>query len=237
MNADKMPNEPESPNRPLALSIALIAGFLAAVLRIVPHPPNFSSIGALGLFGGARLQAWQAYLLPLGIMVLSDISLWVLTGFDPLYSVNHQSRLYVYAGFIIYVLIGRCLRKQDSLKSVVLAATLGGLQFFFITNFCTWLFQPFDPSYSELPEVFRYSRDWNGLVTCFVMALPFYNPGEIPFVDHPFMLFTDHRLALPWTIAGDIFFTSLYMSIYANLAQKTPAMADAALDANIKVLS
>jgi len=228
---NNQPTEQDTPNRSLALGIAVFAGILAAVLRIVPHPPSFSSIGALGIFGGARLRAWQAYLLPLAIMVLSDICLWVLTGFDPLYSVAHQSRMYVYGSFMIYVLIGRCLRDQNSLKSVVVAGIVGGVQFFVVTNFCTWLFQPFDPSYGELPEIFRYSRDWNGLMTCFVMALPFYNPGEMPLVDHPFMLFTDHRLGLAWTVIGDIFFTSVYMTMYTVLSSKAPAT----LNTNIKV--
>ena len=235
MNADKASNEPESPHRPLAMGILIGAGILAVVLRIVDHPPNFSSIGALGIFGGARLRGWQAYLMPLAIMVLSDICLWILTAFNPLYSLAHQSRLYVYASFMIYVFIGRCLRESNSLKSVVVAATIGGLQFFFVTNFCVWLFQPTDPDYATLQEIFRYSRDWDGLVTCVAMALPFYNTAEMPLVDHPFMLFTDHRMALPWTVVGDIFFTSLYMSIHASLTRPTPVARAMPLETNIKV--
>src|SRR3954454_16784234 len=100
MNADKPPAEQEAPSHSLALGVAVVAGFIAAIMRIVPHPPNFSSVGALGLFGGARLRAWQAYLLPLAIMVLSDLLLWVLTGFDFKYSLGHLSRVFVYASFM-----------------------------------------------------------------------------------------------------------------------------------------
>src|SRR2546426_1032106 len=147
MNVDKPPADQESPRQSLALSVAVVAGILAAILRIVPHPPNFSGVGALGLFGGARLRAWQAYALPLGIMILSDLSLWVLTGFDYKYSLAHFSRVFVYASFMIYVLIGRWLRDIDSLASITLAATVGGVQFFLLTNFCEWLFQPLQPYY------------------------------------------------------------------------------------------
>lgn len=220
MNADNRPTEQESPNRSLALGIAIAAGILAAVLRIVPHPPNFSSVGAVGLFGGAKLRAWQACLLSVGVMLVSDLALWILTSFDPLYSLMHLSRLYVYAAFMMYIVIGQCLPKRDSLPSVVLGATLGGVLFFIVTNFCTWLLQPIDPDYATLQDVYRYSRDWHGLVTCFMMALPFYNPGEMPLVDHPFMLFSDHRLAIFWTVLGDVFFTCLYMAIHAHLVRK-----------------
>jgi hypothetical protein len=138
---------------------------------------------------------------------------------------------------MIYVFIGQSVRKRHSLSSVVLAATLGGVSFFVLTNFCTWLLQPIDPDYAALPEIFRYSRDWNGLATCFTLALPFYNPGEIPFVDHPFMLFTDHRLAIFWTVLGDVFFSSIYMTLYTNLARKALMPEAATLDTNIKVLT
>lgn len=224
MNADQSSHEPESPWRPLALGIAVVGGILATLLRVVPHPPNFSAVGALGIFGGARLRAWQAYLLPLGIMVLSDLSLWILTGFDHKYSLSHLSRVYVYAGFMVYVLIGRCLHRQNSLASVALAATLGGVQFFVLTNFCEWLFQPWQSYYADIPAAFRYSRDWDGLVTCFAYALPFYS-GEVPYTAHPFMLFTDFRLSLVWTVLGDVLFTTIYMLVYARLARRVALVA------------
>jgi hypothetical protein len=218
MNTDKTP-EQESPPRSLALSVAIVAGIIAMVLRIVPHPPNFSSVGALGLFGGARLRAWQAYALPISIMVLSDLTLWVLTGFDFKYSLGHLSRLFVYASFLIYVFIGRSLRHRTSVASILFAAALGGLQFFILTNFCEWLFQPLQPYYEQIPEAFRYSRDLSGLGTCFAFALPFYQ-GEVPYVDHPFMLFTDFRLSLVWVCLGDFLFTTAYLLVYGKLAER-----------------
>ena len=57
--------EKESRQHPLALGVAIAAGVIAAILRVVPHPPNFSSVGALGLFGGARLPAWKGYAFPM----------------------------------------------------------------------------------------------------------------------------------------------------------------------------
>ncbi len=219
METERSSHEEETPMRPVALGVALLAGFLAAVLRVVPHPPNFSGIGALGIFGGARLRSWHAYVLPLGIMIGSDLCLWVLTGFDPMYSLGHLSRVYVYGAFMGYVLIGRWLCTRSSLRDVVLAALLGGLQFFIVTNFCSWLFQPLEMGYDQLPDPYRYSRDLNGLITCFWLALPFYQ-GELPFVNHPFMLFTDLRLSLFWTCVGDVVFSVAYFWVYAKLTAR-----------------
>ena len=214
MNTDKLPDQ-ESPHRSLALSVAIVAGLLAVILRVVPHPTNFSSVGACSLFGGARMRSWHAYLLPLGVMVVSDLALWVLSGFDHNYSLAHVSRAYVYASFMIYVWIGRWLHDKNSIASTTIAATLGGLQFFVLTNFCTWLFQPL--TIVAIP----YSRDITGLLACFAAALPFYQT-EASFVDAPFVVLTDYRLNIVWTVLGDILFTTAYLLIYGKLAQRMP---------------
>lgn len=218
MNTETPTPEHPSPWRSLALGVAVVAGIFAAILRIVPHPPNFSGIGALGLFGGARLRGWQAYLLPLGIMVLSDFCLWFLTGLDPLYSPLHLSRAFVYTSFMIYVAIGRWLADKNAIKSIAVAGALGSLQFFVLTNFCEWLFQPLMPMADE----FRYSRDLGGLATCFAAALPFYQLDTTG-VPHPFMLFSDFRLSLAWTILGDVLFTTIYILVHAKLVQRASA--------------
>ncbi len=44
-----------------------------AVSRLQPHPPNFTPIGAIVLFGGAHFASrWEAFLVPLAAMVFSD---------------------------------------------------------------------------------------------------------------------------------------------------------------------
>jgi hypothetical protein len=210
MSAEKEPR-----SQPAAISVAMVAGVITAILRVVPHPPNFSSVGALGLFGGARLPAWKAYTFPLGVLILSDLILWVCTGFDPNYSLGHLSRSYVYASFMIYVFIGRWLADKNSIRSIVIVSTAGALQFFILTNFCEWLFQPL----MQMPDFYRYSRGLDGLVACYIAALGF-TQNDSATVLHPFMMFTDFRLGLPWMILGDIFFTTAYLWLYAKLVQR-----------------
>ena len=47
---------------------------LAALTRLLPHPPNFAPITAMAVFGAIRFSNRQAALLaPLGALLLSDI--------------------------------------------------------------------------------------------------------------------------------------------------------------------
>ncbi len=223
----EQPNQqPEPHQRPIATGVAVFAGFIAALMRVIPHPPNFSGVGALGLFGGAKLSGWQAYLYPLGIMALSDIGLWLITGCDPKYSLWHVSRIYVYLSFMVYVLIGRWLINEDSSPlKVAAAATLGGVQFFIVTNFCNWLFQPFDPS---VLAQWRYTRDLAGLTDCFLAALPFA-PQDSSFIPAPFVVVSSFPGAyLAWTCIGDVLFTVAYVTVYARLTQQQPNATPAA---------
>src|SRR5262245_25260092 len=55
---------------------------LTALARLLPHPPNFTPIGALALFGAAHFQSrWAAFLVPLVAMFISDVGLQVATSF------------------------------------------------------------------------------------------------------------------------------------------------------------
>ncbi|MCS6819386.1 MAG: hypothetical protein NZ522_05490, partial [Chitinophagales bacterium] len=48
--------------------------FVAAFSRILPHMPNFSPLGAIGLFGAAYFtRRWQAFLVPILATWLSDL--------------------------------------------------------------------------------------------------------------------------------------------------------------------
>jgi hypothetical protein len=221
MANDKPNTEPSPVTRPIAEGVAIAAGIVAVILRIVPHPTNFSAVGGLGIFGGARLTGWRAYLLPLLIMVVSDLCLWVVTGFDFKYLAD-LNRIPVYVSFMIYVAIGRMLaQRRTSAASILLAATIGGAQFFVISNFFDWLLQPFQPYYALIPEFFQYSRDSAGLTKCFAVALGFYQQ-ETPAVDHPFSLVTNFPGALlVWPMLADFIFTTIYLYGYTWLVQRS----------------
>ena len=54
--------------RPLAIGLTVVA----ALARLAPHPWNFTPVGSLSLFAGARLRGWLAFVLPLVLMAVTD---------------------------------------------------------------------------------------------------------------------------------------------------------------------
>src|SRR3954451_9822855 len=73
---------------------------LAGLVRLIPHPFNMTPVGALGLFGGARLRPAVGVRLPLLVMVVTDVVLKF--AFDyPAFN------LAVYGCFLVNVLLGR----------------------------------------------------------------------------------------------------------------------------------
>ena len=133
--------------------IALISAILvAAVLRLVPHPPNFTPIGAMALFSGAYLgRRTIAFAAPLGALLLSDLVL----GF-------YHGQATVYFSVALIVMIGMLALSRVSPLRVGTAAILSSVLFFAITNFGMWLFSGF------------YPRTLAGLEACYVAAIPFF---------------------------------------------------------------
>src|SRR4051794_37108044 len=135
--------------RPIAL-ISAIA--VAAALRLVPHPPNFSPIDAMALFSGAYLgRRWIAFVAPLGALLLSDLVL----GF-------YHGMATVYATVALIVVIGWWLSSRRSPLRIGAAALASSVIFFVITNFGMWLFSGF------------YPLTATGLEACYVAAIPFF---------------------------------------------------------------
>jgi hypothetical protein len=147
-----------TPSRPAWVSGTLAAALaiLAGLLRLVPHAPNFAPVGALGLFGGARLRSWVAFALPLAVMAGSDLVLWRVYGYPPF-------NPFVYASFLLAVLLGRLLVKGDDPWTLAGASLLTSAQFFVLTNLGVWL------------EGTLYPRTLAGLLDCYAAALPFFH--------------------------------------------------------------
>ncbi len=131
--------------------IFLLALVLLAVLaRLIPHPPNFTPIGALALFGGANfLDRRVGFLLPLFSLFLSDLFLGL-----------HVLIPVVYGSFALNALLGRWYRSHRNVLTLAAVTFLGSMQFFLVTNFACWLlYYPHTPS---------------GFITCYVAAIPFF---------------------------------------------------------------
>ena len=135
--------------RILILLAAIVA---AAALRLVPHPPNFTPIGAMALFSGAYFgRKGLAFIAPLAAMLLSD----AIIGF-------HSGMLFIYGGVALIVLLGQVALSRVTLLRVGGAALASSVLFFVISNFGTWLLSG------------MYPLDASGLAACYVAAIPFF---------------------------------------------------------------
>ncbi len=136
--------------RKLYVIIGLIV--LAAFTRLIPHPYNFTAVGAMALFGGAMIKPRAlAFLLPLLAMLISDIFL------PP-----HSNMFAVYISFMIITLLGIWVGRNRSVGRVIAGSLTGSFLFFLITNFAVWMGSA------------TYPQDLSGLIACYTMALPFY---------------------------------------------------------------
>ena len=134
--------------------LAILAAILTAgTLRLIPHPPNFTPIGAMALFSGAYLgrRGLMAFAAPLGAMLLSD----AVIGF-------HTGLPFVYASIAAIVVIGwLALRRRTPIR-IGAAAVAGSMLFFIVTNFGTWAVSG------------MYPLTLSGLAACYVAAVPFF---------------------------------------------------------------
>ena len=71
-----MTNEMNSPKAKLTPGfwVLTLMVFVAAFVRLLPHPPNFAPIAAMALFGGAYFSKKSfAFIIPLVALFLSDV--------------------------------------------------------------------------------------------------------------------------------------------------------------------
>ena len=132
------------------LGLVVLIILIAALIRILPHPANFTPIAAMALFGGATLPRKYALFLPLSAMFLSDIFI----GF-------HSTLPYVYGSFMLTSFIGMWLKTRKNIPIIIGATLISSVLFFLITNFGVWMQGVYDPGI-------------NGLWQSYLMGIPFF---------------------------------------------------------------
>ncbi|MTB51470.1 DUF6580 family putative transport protein [Lewinella sp. W8] len=153
---------PSTTKQHLPLLLALIV--VAAMSRLLPHPPNFVPVGAMALFGAASLpRKWMVFLVPFVAFYLSDLVLNNL-----LYAQYYEGfywglSLWVYGGIAAMILLGMGLLRNHRFSWLRIGGTAIGatLIFFLVTNFGVWAG---DLMYPKTPA---------GLLAAFAAGLPF----------------------------------------------------------------
>lgn len=159
----RMSNHPVS--HTLAPGPLVLAGLIlvAALTRLLPHPPNFSPVEAIALFGGAYFASRQwAAIVPLLALLISDLALDALHGADYATYLGGISFWSVYACIAMSVVLGFGLRHNARAERVLGFALAGSLLFFAVTNFTAWLSDP------------MYPKTAAGLAAAYIAGIPFF---------------------------------------------------------------
>tara|TARA_B100000029_G_scaffold497730_1_gene565638 strand:- start:2541 stop:3053 length:513 start_codon:yes stop_codon:yes gene_type:complete len=145
--------------------------FLVSLTRVFPHPPNFTPILALAIFGGMYLpNKLTALSIPIIAMFLSDL----IIGF-------HSQIYAVYLSIIILSFLGNMIEKKNIFNLSILGIS-GSLLFFILTNFSVWLTEGL------------YTLNITGLIQCYIMAIPFFHNTLISTIIFLIALFTGYSL-------------------------------------------
>jgi hypothetical protein len=129
----------------LAISLVLVG----ILLRFIPHSANFTPVAAIALFAGVYLNKKQAFIVPLLLMVTSDIFLGM-----------HNLVIFTWGSFVLVTLIGFWAKKHKTFKGIVSSSLVSSLLFYVITNFGVW-------------AMGWYPQDLKGLFDCYILGLPF----------------------------------------------------------------
>ncbi|NNE15510.1 MAG: hypothetical protein HKN51_11075 [Saprospiraceae bacterium] len=153
-------------NKRVALAGILIC--LGAIFRLIPHPHNFTPIGAMALVGGLYIGSkYLAFAIPLVSLFISDLVLnntinkvfFDETGFI----VWADFMTYTYLAMGLTVLLGFYLSKKSMTAKIIGGGLFASVMFFLITNFGAWLGSGL------------YPKNFGGLLTCLGAGVPFFS--------------------------------------------------------------
>jgi len=130
------------------LPFILLAIGIAA--RLITHEPNFTPTIALVLFGGVYLNKRYAVLLPVMLMMLTDLFLGA-----------HNTILFTWGSLIAIAFIGLAMRNRKNAATIAGSSMLAAVVFFIVSNFGVW-------------AVGWYPYTLEGFISCYVAAIPFF---------------------------------------------------------------
>jgi hypothetical protein len=174
--------------------------FLAALTRLIPHPPNFAPITAMALFAAAHFRSRLfALAAPLLALLASDLALeglvragayagsgWMqyTRGIYPGMWVNYAT-----VGSI--ALLGFVFIDRHSFVNVAGTTLLASVAFFVVSNFGAWA-----------GGTLGYAKTPAGLLICYLKGIPFFG----------------------WSLLSDVFYVTLFFGAFALAERRFPAL-------------
>ncbi len=175
------------------LILFILFVFIGVISRIVDHIPNFTPIVGIALFLSYISNYKISSIFVICTLFISNLIL----GYE-----FDNVQLSVYLGLIIPSLLGQFLNKKTGfLKyyNIFWMSLFSSTFFYLITNFAVWLWSG------------MYTNDFQGLMLCYIMAIPFYKN----------------------TILGDLFSSFLVFGIYDYLYIKLNAISKVQIKENL----
>ena len=130
------------------ISLVLILAFS----RIIPHPPNFTPVITIAIMSGYLFRNIYLSIATLLIsMLLSD----AFIGF-------YKNMFFVYLSLIFIVYIFYKISSKINFKNLFIFSIFGSFIFYLISNYGVWYFGGL------------YEKDFNGLIKCYFLAIPFF---------------------------------------------------------------
>ena len=123
----------------LRFSLLALIIVLAAFSRIIPHMPNFSPLGVIGLFGAAHFsKKWQAFLIPIVAVWLSDLFInnVIYAQYYPTFTWFYEGFYWQYGSYLLIILAGILIFKNVTPQRII-AGTLCSTTIFSCFKF--WL--------------------------------------------------------------------------------------------------
>lgn len=132
---------------------------IVVLTRLIPHPVNFSPLGALALFSGFFLINHRfGFLLPVGALLMSDVIMELINPGYGFYSVMP----FVYGSVFLIMFIGRLIKNNLNVFKLLGFSISSSILFFILTNFGVWYSGNF------------YPANFSGLMLCYEAAIPFF---------------------------------------------------------------
>jgi len=150
----------------LRFSVITLMILLAAMSRLLPHPPNFAPIGGMALFGAAYFsKRYWAFFVPIVSMWISDLVLnnVVYGAYFEHFVWFYSGSLFTYGAFALIVLFGMFMLKKVRLHNLIASALGASVIFFLVSNFGVWF------------SGMMYPKTFGGLMACYTAGIPFFH--------------------------------------------------------------
>ena len=150
------------------LAISLI--IIGILLRFIPHTANFTPVAAIAIFAGVYLNKRQALIVPLLLMVLSDIFLGM-----------HNVVAFTWGSFLLVTCLGIWAKNHKTFKAIASTSVVSSILFYLITNFGVW-------------AMGWYPLTGRGLIDCYILGLPFLRTFTVATLVYTVIFFGAYEL-------------------------------------------